>query len=191
MRRAAVRPGQAGFTLVELLVALLLFSLLAAAATALTAGATRSLLASDSALAELDGVTRTRAILAADLGQAAQRPSRGADGALLQAFTLTPDGFVFVRRGLSGVLPNVQKVAWGFDGERLLRQTFPAVDGAEPGPATVMVDGVTDVRLRVAGPEGWQDGWSPRRPERLPRALELTLARANGPPVTLIVAVAG
>ncbi len=181
---------QRGFTLVEMLVALLLFGIISTVATALTVGATRSFAATEGALADVTNLEGTRAVLAADLGQAAQRPSLAADGKPMPAFVLTPDGFVLVRRGLSGSLPNLEKVAWGFDGRSLLRQTFPAIDLAPPGRAMVMVPDVRAVRLRVAGPNGWQDGWTSPKPEALPRALEITLVRGRGAPVTMKFMVA-
>jgi len=185
------RRGESGFTLVEMLVALFLFSLIAMTATMLTASASRALILSDTALAGIDGFERTRALLAADLGQAARRPSLAADGRPMPAFTLTPDGFVLVRGGLTGVLPTVEKLAWGFDGTRWLRQPFPTVDGSAPGPATVLMTGVKAARIRVLTPAGWQSSWTPTRPEQLPLALELTLVRSDNRPVTMIMQVSG
>lgn len=120
----AARRDTAGFTLVEMLVALLLFGIIASVATALTMASTRSFAATDGALASLLSVEGARSVLAADLGQAARRPSLAADGKPMPAFTLLPEGFVLVRRGVGGTLPTIEKIAWGFDGSRLLRQTF-------------------------------------------------------------------
>lgn len=191
MRPAAeTRPQEAGFTLVEMLVAVLLFSIIATVAAALTMSATRSFAATDTALSAISNLEGTRAVLAADLGQAAKRPSLAADGKRMPAFFLTPEGFVLVRRGVGGVLPNVEKVAWGFDGDKLLRQTFPAIDGSPPGEAVVMLPGIKAIRIRVAGPQGWQDGWAPGHAEELPRAVEITLIRADGLPVVMKFLVA-
>lgn len=184
------RRTQAGFTLVEFMVALFLFGLIAFTATALTASATRSLVASDAVLATVQMTERTRAVMAADLGQAMPRPSLSSDRKLMPAFTLTPDGFVLVRGGLAGVQPSVRKIAWGFDGTQWLRQEFAAVDGAEPGAAVVMASGISGVRIRVAGNMGWQDGWAPAQPEALPRAVEVTLARQDGRNITMLMRVA-
>ncbi len=185
-----IRRAQQGFTLVEMLVSLALFGIIAVVATALTSGASRSFATSEVALAGLDSLDRARSLMAADLGQAAERPSLGADGRPMQAFTLTPSGFVMVRRGVTGVLPSVQKIAWGFDGQTLLRQSFPTIDASEPGPATVLVPRIQAVQLRVADKQGWRSDWRPEKPEQLPRAVELTLLRADGLAVTFKFLVA-
>ena len=181
---------EAGFTLVEMLIALLLFGILSAIATALAVTSTRSFAATDGALARLSDIETARSVLAADLGQAVHRPSRTADGKQLRAFTLTPYGFAMVRGGLAATLPAVEKIAWGFDGGRLLRQTFPAIDGAPPGPAVVLLTGVREIRWRVAADRGWQGEWAPRRLEELPRALEMTLTMDDGESVQLKFEVA-
>ena len=183
-------PAEAGFTLVEMLVSLLIFSIIATIATAMTAGATRSFAASSTALSALSDLDRTRSVLAADLGQAAHRPSLAADGSPMPAFMLTPSGFVLVRYRGGDVLPNIEKISWGVVDGRLLRQPFPAIDGAPPGDALVMLDGVSEVRIRVADRGGWRDDWNPSAPEDLPKAVELTLIRGQGVPVTLKFLVA-
>jgi general secretion pathway protein J len=180
----------AGFTLVEMLVAVLLFGIIASIATALTVTSTRSFSATDSALQHLAAIETARAILAADLGQAAQRPSLAADGAVLPAFTLTHAGFVFVRAGVGGIRPQVQKIAWGFDGKRLLRQTFPAVDGTLPGDTVEVLRDLRAIRIRVASDSGWRSQWRPQKPDELPRAVEIALLDAHGQSTTLKFLVA-
>ncbi len=184
-RRRTPGKGQSGFTLVEMLVALLVFGIIASVATALVTTSSRSFARSEQALADLGSLETMRMTLAADLGQAAARPSIAADGGRLPAFVLMPQGLVLVRRGLSHQLPAIEKIAWGFDGHRLLRQTFPALDGSPPGRAVVMVNDVTAIKLRVADDRGWQTRWEPLQPESLPRAIELTVQRTSSPPVTL------
>lgn len=189
-RRSPAGRFTRGFTLVEVLVAVLLFGLIASIAAALTASSTRSFARTDSALAALANLEDARRLLASDLGQAARRPNLAADGTPSPAFLMLPEGFVMVRRGVSGTLPSVEKLAWGFDGGRLMRQSFPAIDGSPPGEAVVVVPQVKAVRIRVAGPKGWVDSWTPSRPEELPRAVELTLVRADGVPIVMKFLVA-
>jgi general secretion pathway protein J len=177
--------GEAGFTLVEMLVSLLIFGIIASIATAMATGATRSFAASQGALGTVTALDDMRTILAADLGQAARRPSLGADGKPMPAFTLTPDGFVLTRYRAEGALPAIEKVAWGQVDGRLLRQPFPAIDGAAPGDATPMADGLATARFRVMTPTGWSETWAPTDPSELPSAVEITLVRRDGVPTTL------
>lgn len=182
--------GDSGFTLVELLVAFALFALLATAATLLTGTSLATFSRSEAALAEGAALARARALLMADLGQAAPRLSLDAEGHPTQAFTLTPTGFVLVRHGIDGLDPPLQKIAWGFDGSRLLRQTWPAIDGGAPGEARPMLDGLKAIRIRVDGGRGFTDQWQPGEPQALPRAVELTLEPVRGGPLVMLFLVA-
>lgn len=186
-------PGrkEAGFTLVEMLVSLLIFSIIAWVATAMATGATRSFAASQGAIGAVLEMEDARAILSVDLGQAARRPSIAADGKPMPAFTLLPEGFVFTRFRSDVAVPAIEKIAWGFDDGRLLRQPFPAIDGSPPGAPVVMAEGLAAVRIRVATETGWSDSWNPSQPEDLPRALELVLVRADGVPVVMKMMVGG
>lgn len=177
--------GEAGFTLVEMLVSLLIFGIIASIATAMATGATRSFAASQGALGTVTALDDMRTILAADLGQAARRPSLGADGKPMPAFTLTADGFVLTRHRAEGALPAIEKVAWGQVDGRILRQTFAGIDGAPPGEAVPMTDGLAGARFRVMTDRGWEDSWAPADPSDLPRAVEITLLRRDGVPITL------
>ncbi len=182
--------GAEGFTLVEVLVAFLLLAVVATVVTLLTGSAVQAFARAETATAALQRLEQTRALLASDLGQAAPRLSLGQSGERLQAFTLTPSGFVLVRRGAAGTGTPVRKIAWGHDGSSWLRQSWPAVDGAAPGASTVMLAGVREVRIRVDGGRGFTDRWEPREPQALPRAVELTLVPEGRPPVTLLFLVA-
>lgn len=179
-----------GFTLVELLVAVLIFSIIASIATALVVTSTRGFVTTDQGLQDLVAIETAQRILAADLGQAAHRPSLGTDGDRLPAFVLTQAGFVMVRHGVAGIAPGIQKIAWGFDGKRLLRQTFSDVDGAPPGEAIEILRDIRSIRLRVADDHGWQNSWQPKRAADLPKALEITLGRADGSTLSLRFLVA-
>lgn len=188
--RRMIRQSERGFTLVELLVAFALLGLLAAAIASLTGTAVLSFARTETAMGAATSLTRMRSLMAADLGQAARRPSLDSEGRTIQAFTLTPSGFVLVRRGVGGLSPPVQKIAWGHDGARLLRQSWPTVDRGLPGEAATLLDGIAEVQVRVDAGQGFAADWTPRTPEDLPRAVELTLVPARGSPLVLLFLVA-
>lgn len=176
--------GEGGFTIVELLVALLIFGMLSAAGVALLSFSVRAQDAANARLGELSEVRRTGAILTADLAQATERLTRDEAGAARPAFEGN-DGsqtvlIGFTRRGWENLdnadRPSVQKVEYLLGEGRLERRAWRFVDGAAAMPATVLMEGVRAVRLRYRDQRGeWRDRWDPNRPVDLPRAVELTI----------------
>ena len=189
-----VRSAEHGFTLVEMMVALFIFGILAAAGTMLLSFSVR---AQAGALARLDATardTQMAALLAADLGQATPRLSRDTAGATIRAFTGTNGvGAAPVMRYVRGGWTNsdgtpraaLQRVDLVLVGDRLERRSFPMVDGAVPRGATVLADGVQSVKLRYRDRGGWRDAWDDPRSTALPKAVELTLRRNGQPPLLM------
>ena len=184
MRSCPTRRREDGFTLVELLVALVIFGMLSAAGVALLSFSVRSQEVSDAAIADLSALRRTDALLQSDLGQVVARLPRDEAGARQPAFRggTGEDGyaFTFVRRGWENVRgakrASLQKVEYALAGGRLVRRAWPHVDGAQPMPPVVLLEGITGMRLRyrdIAG--GWRDRWDPAAPNDLPRAVELVM----------------
>lgn len=169
----------AGFTLVELLVGLFIFGLMAIAGTSLLAGSVAASTQAQALVANSGDLARLRALLTADAGQAAPRPWRDTAGQPHPAFA-SNDGalFTLVRRGWDnpGSAPraSLQRVAWRIEGDTLVRHAAAMVDGTDAGTATILLRGVAGARLRVLTRAGWQDGWQ-GGPNQLPRALELTV----------------
>ncbi len=177
--RAVRLPDSAGFTLVELMVGLFLFGLMAAAGTSLLASASGASVQAQ-AMADATGdLVRLSALLNADCAQAAARPWRDVAGQTRPAFSAN-DGalFTLVRRGWANPAANarasLQRVSWRLEGDRLIRRSSAMLDGSDAGTETVLLSGVSAARLRLLGPNGWQDGWSST--SSLPRAAELTLS---------------
>ena len=169
-----------GFTLVELLVAIMLFALLSAAATALLSFGVDARSRTAERLDALASVTRTRALLIADLGQAAPRLWRDENGAVQPAFTGEPNVLRLVRRGWrnDGGAPraSLQRVEYRLNGDRLERLSWPLVDGSAPNPPALTVGGITALRLRFHSDGRWLDRWAPEAQDGLPDAVEVTLA---------------
>lgn len=179
-------PHSRGFTLVEVMVALLIFGLLAAAGVALISFAVRAQGVVTGRLDDIGALNRLNAALVADLAQARNRPTRDRDGNAAPAFESGVGGalLVFVRGGWSNLddAPRAeeQKVAYAVRNGTIVRIAWPALDGADPLPAAVMLAGVTDARLRFRVGGAWSDTWRGTPEAPLPDAVEWGIARADG-----------
>jgi len=176
------RISEAGFTLVELMVALFIFGILSAAGVALLSFSVDSQTASREALADMSSIRRVNASLTNDLGQIAPRPARDEAGARQNAFFGGggADGDLlisFVRRGWSNhdgePRSSLQKVDYRLVDGVLERRAYPHVDGAEPLPAARLVSGVESIALRYRSDGEWRDRWDPTLATELPDAIEL------------------
>lgn len=180
-------PGSAGFTLVELLIALLIFGLLSAAATALLSFGIDARGRTAERLETVSDVARLRALMTNDLAQAAPRVWRDAEGARRAAFAGGNNGALisFVRRGwrndVGAPRASLQRVEYRVADGRLERLSAPMVDGAQLLPPAVLLTGVRDIRLRFFNAGQWLDSWQPEAPDALPQAVELTVITAREP----------
>ena len=182
-----------GFTLVELMVALLIFGMLSAAGVALLSFSVRAQDMADDRLAALAQVRRTGALLTADLAQAAPRLSRDEAGTVHPAFEGGSGqgagvALALVRRGWdnldNGDRPSIQKVEYRLAGDRLERIGYRFVDGAAPSAPIVLVDQVRALRLRYRDDKGeWRDRWDPAQPASMPVAVEMLLTVGDDAPV--------
>lgn len=168
-----------GFTLVELLVALLIFGLLSAAGVALLRFGVDSRGRAGERFDAVAALTRTRALLETDLAQAAPRPPRDAEGRTLPAFIVEPGRLGLVRRGWrnddGAARASVQRVEYRVRDGRLERIAWTRLDGTPPSEPVALMSGVRSVRLRARHKGEWRDVWDPQDPRRLPDAVELTL----------------
>jgi general secretion pathway protein J len=179
-----------GFTLVEMIVALFIFAILAGAGVGLLRASVNTQEAVGGALADLGSAARLRALLSADLTQAVVRPIEGAPGGFAGS-----DGELRLVRafepaervpGSSGL----QAIRWQVQGGRLVRQSITPA-GVATGPAAVLARDVASLSLRYRGPDGgWRGLWSPPVTEApLPRAVELRMQRRGQAEVTITVAL--
>lgn len=175
---------QAGFTLVEVMVALMIFGMIAAAGVAILAFSIRAQAASGARLDDGAALGRTIAVLSADLAQATVRPTRDEAGTPRPAFVGDPGGLSLVRGGWTNIdantRPGLQKAAWRLDGTNLVRVAYPQLDGAVPLPPTRMLAGVREARFRFRYGGAWSERWDGAIGAPLPQALELTLRREDG-----------
>lgn len=184
--------GERGFTLIEMLVALAIFSIIAGGALVLLRFSVDAELASRQKTEEMAASRRFLAVWQADLAQAAPRPSRDRAGASHPA--IEAGGQVVLRLVRSGwanvdgaARPSLQKVEYRFENGALVRAGYPFPDGADPEPASAVLASAGPPSLRFRTADGvWRDRWEPQRAAELPVAIELSVPQANGPPLTIV-----
>lgn len=180
---------QAGFTLVEVMVALLIFSIIATAGVALLSFSVRAQATTGAKLDDLAALQRTLSILSADLAQAHARPVRDETGTVLPAFVGEAGGTAtpmlrLVRGGWTNLdaqpRPDLQKVAYQFADGTLQRIVHPRLDGAQPLPPAPLLTDVRALTLRYRYRGAWSDRWDGAAGVPLPQLLELRVQRDSG-----------
>lgn len=180
----------AGFTLVEMLVALLIFGLLSAAGVGVMAYATDNQGVIQARMARLGEFQRARGLLKADLSQAAIRRVRERDGsAARNAFigstatdaarmSGTTPLLALVRRGWTNPAedprPSLQYVEYRLIDGQLERSVREALDGAAPGKPQVLLTGIRSAAIGYYFAGSWNDGW-PGGANAIPAAVRLEL----------------
>lgn len=175
-----------GFTLIEMMVALFIFALITAAGVAVMSSTLTNQTRVRNHVERYAELQRTRAILKADLSQAAARRTRGEDGQpALTAFAgVSPyvvDGplLALTRRGYENpdLAPraSMQYVEYRLVEGRLERRARPALDGARLGPAQVLLTGVTSIRSAYLLDGTWRDSWRGDPTGDIPVAVRLDM----------------
>jgi general secretion pathway protein J len=184
------RSAEHGFTLVELMVALLIFGMIAGAGVSILNFSIRAQAASTAKLAEIGDQRRMAALIASDLAQAIPRITRDTAGQPVRAFSGTNGvGALpmlrYVRSGWTnpGAEPraSIQRVEIVLVADRLERRAYPMADGALAGAPQILASNVESVRLRYRERGPWSDVWTATTFDALPRAVEMTIKRRGEP----------
>ncbi|THD36964.1 MAG: type II secretion system protein GspJ [Sphingomonas sp.] len=179
--------NERGFTLVEMMIALLIFGLLAAAGVSLLSFGVRAQAVAGKKLDDVAALSRLDGVMVADLAQAVPRRTRDESGSVHPAFEGS-DGRTLLRLVRSGwdnidgaPRASVQKLAYVLtDDGTIQRVAYPMLDGAAPLPPATMLTNVGSVRLRYRLAGAWSDTWQARPNVPLPDAVEMTIARTDG-----------
>ncbi|MFB9148696.1 type II secretion system protein GspJ [Roseovarius ramblicola] len=199
--------GTRGLTLVELVAALAIFSLVAIMGLQTLSGMMRARDRTAGAAGDAAALSRGLVLLRADLKAAADLafwPPEALESEPPLLDLSAEEGRFALSTEARAVLPDQQaagteRVIWRHDrrGERLLRTAWPvlrpATDAAR-APETVIFEDVAGLRLRAyAGPEaGWIGGWGQdagvARPG-LPRAVEVIVESGRYGALRVLVAL--
>jgi general secretion pathway protein J len=165
------RRRHAGFTLLELLVSLAIFALLATMAYTALNTVLKARKEVDQRAARLTELQTAFMVMERDIEEAVARPVRddlGDEQAALKGggvgvtiLSLTRTGW---RNPLGVARSDLQRVAYGFNNQQLLREAWNSLDrapGSEPY-SEVLINGVSTVDVRFLGQDRqWLGYWPP------------------------------
>lgn len=187
--RGIGRRRTSGFSLIELLVALVIFSTMAAIAYAGLSAVTRSHAALDARERALSALGRTLTVIERDLRGIAPRPVRDGNGATLPAMGGQVDLLELSAYGrgrtAGGDLGLIERVAYQRDGEGLHRLRWRVLDrtASTVPDRRVLIPDVEALRLRFMDANR---RWHPQWPvpgdgavESMPVAVEITLVTTS------------
>ncbi len=185
------RASEAGFTLVELLVALAIFALISVAGVTLLRSGSDTQIAVKNRLEEYSRINRLSNAMEGDLAQAIARPLRDPSGQPVPAFTENDAGtagalFGFVRAGWSNFdeapRAGLQRVAYVLEDGDLKRLSWPMLDGTAPANAATLIENVGAAQVQFKDDKGdWRSDWTATDAMALPRAVELRLTIKDKP----------
>ena len=171
-----------GFTLLELLIAMVIFSFMSIMAY----GALSNILTSNAVIAsqekKLKKLQRAMMFIERDMRQIVPRPRRSSYDEQSKALAsgLDDEGIIeFTRAGNSNptdaVRSSLQRVRYDVEDKKLLRKSWNLVDHIDAEPVTMpLLDEVESFTLRFLDKNNaWKENWN--EVKLIPKAIELTL----------------
>ena len=184
-----------GFTLVEMLVALLVFSLLSAAGVAVLGFAADNRAVVRERMDEIAALQSARALIKTDLEQIADRRTRADGGVPTRSLSGGESDaapvLAFTRRGWDNpdAAPRaaMQYVEYRLVEDRLERRARPALDGSGLGEPQVLLRGVRELDVAFYARGSWAPAWAPTADRALPQAIRLQMDLESFGEVTQLV----
>ena len=176
--------ANAGFTLLEVLVAVAIFALIGIASHRLLVSAIRVDTQIREQEQQLRQLLRAMNSLERDVEQAVARPILANDGSDEPAFWSDPDGqgLQWTRAGWSNpqAAPRaqLQRVHWRYEDSNLLREYWPVLDRGDDAAAQrqQVLQNIDAVHWRYLDRQGlWRTQWQGTDTQPLPRALEVRI----------------
>ncbi len=199
------RARQAGFTLIEVMIALAIFATMAALSYLLFDQSTRASSSISNQMSELQLLQRTLQSLSSDLAQLQPRPVREPGSPTSRAALLADTRNLYVLELTRGGYANplgvpratAMRVAYRLDEGDLVRTQWPALDNplnVEPRELVLLED-VVRFELRFLGDTGaeWLQQWPPfgGGGGGRPRAVELIIEHERWGEIRRLVEVRG
>jgi general secretion pathway protein J len=175
-------PSDGGFTLVEALVSLFVFSLISAGCVGMLVQSLRAQERLNGAQMVLRDIQMTQALIAADVSQIAPRRVRLADNQFAPRFVggLESSAMAFVRAGASpeteqGAFTQLTFVEYVVRDGALVRRTRSAIDPL-PGAAMserILLRDLTSAKMTFYDGQAWSDTWLAAQGRGMPKAVAL------------------
>ncbi|MGI0116686.1 type II secretion system minor pseudopilin GspJ [Zooshikella sp. RANM57] len=158
-----------GFTLLELMIAIAIFSIVSMAAYSLFHTTARTQAVTEKSLKRLNEVQRAFLIMEKDFSQLAPRPIKSELGEALPAFVANQGGYLveFTRQGWRNPAlakrSEFQRVAYTLEDDKLIRRFWLVLDRAPNAPykEQIILTGVNGISFRFLNQEhNWVEDWA-------------------------------
>jgi general secretion pathway protein J len=193
-----MRQSEAGFTLIETLVALGVTAMLATAGTLMMLQTLQASRAIDARMADVRALEAANGLLRADFSEMTVRPSAAPDdfapavGFSGRTGIETGDLISFVRSGwrdprVGGDRSDLQRVAIRLEDGQLIRKAWLRPDPVRNTPVVerVLLDGISNLEIRYRQKGVWFDEWPADANGRHPDLVQLDLKFAGADQLTL------